>query len=68
MYHHINIHADDGTQGWLQTFYVAEDGFELLIFLPQSPQCWNYKRAPANICSFDYNCTQAMVEMCGAGT
>ena len=37
--YHINIRgANDGTQGWLQTCNVAEDGFELLVFLPQFPQ------------------------------
>lgn len=47
MYHHIHKHnADDRTQGWLQTCYVAKDAFELLILLPQSPQSWDYKRVP----------------------
>jgi hypothetical protein len=25
---------------------VAQAGFQLTIFLPQTPQCWNYRHTP----------------------
>jgi hypothetical protein len=26
--------------GWLQTFHVAKDDLELVVFLPLPPECW----------------------------
>lgn len=30
-----------GSPGWLQTHYVAEDDFELLLLLPSSSSSWD---------------------------
>lgn len=30
-----------------QTYCVAKDGFELVIFVPLHPECWNYRCVPA---------------------
>jgi hypothetical protein len=29
--------------------YVAQDALELEIFLPQSPECWDYRHAPSRL-------------------
>lgn len=31
------------SQGWSLTYYVAKDNLELLIHLPLSPWCWDYR-------------------------
>jgi hypothetical protein len=32
-----------------QDRYAAQAGLQLLLFLPQSPKCWDYKRAPPHL-------------------
>jgi hypothetical protein len=32
---------------WPRAYYVVEAGFELMILLPQPPQCWKYRHAPS---------------------
>jgi hypothetical protein len=36
------------TSGWPGTHYVVQDGFELVTFLPQTPECWDYSCLPPN--------------------
>lgn len=31
---------------WLQTCYVAEDNYELLLLLPLPPKHWDYRCVP----------------------
>jgi hypothetical protein len=30
-----------------RSHFVAEDGFELMLFLLQPPQCWDYRYVPS---------------------
>lgn len=40
------------SQGWSGTYYVDQIGLELLlvIFLPQLPECWDYKHKALCLC------------------
>jgi hypothetical protein len=29
------------------SWYIAQDGLKLMILLPQSPECWDYRCAPS---------------------
>jgi hypothetical protein len=31
--------------GWPEIYYIAQAGLELMIFLPQHPEFWDYKHA-----------------------
>jgi hypothetical protein len=33
----------------MECHYAVQAGLELMMLLPQSPECWNYKRAPPHL-------------------
>lgn len=37
------------TPGWLQNYYVAKDGLELLVLLPLPPVCWVHSQVPPHL-------------------
>lgn len=38
-----------GIPGWPLTSYLMENGLELLIYLPLSPECWNRSTVPDHL-------------------
>lgn len=38
-----------GIPGWPLTSYLMENGLELLIYLPLSPECWNRSTVPEHL-------------------